>query len=63
MINNQIYYEKNNNNIKILFLIEFCILSLFSIYWLCLIRRCNSFYGFLILNFLLLLLIDFIYIL
>ena len=48
-------------NIKILFFIELCLFSFFTIYWLCLLRRCNLFYIFIIINFFLLLYLDFIF--
>jgi hypothetical protein len=51
-------FDINNNQIKILFLIETCIFSFFLIYWLCLIRRCNSVWLFILLNLFLLSFID-----
>jgi hypothetical protein len=61
-INNNIDYfnsiNNNNNEKKILFLIETCIFTFFLMYWLCLIRRCNSFWLFILLNLFLLSFID-----
>jgi len=54
-------FNYNSNEIKILFLIETCIFSFFLVYWLCLIRRCNAFWLFILLNLFLLSFIDLLF--